>query len=389
MKKKKIILLGILTFLFATFTVSATTIKIPNTTIDDYYELNWKQTLLATEINSKLREHYDNSFPSYYGGIYITDDSKNVVLQIVEENLPAEGTEDFEFYKKIINSNPSLVIENVNNSFKDLEELNDFVSEYFVSDKDEFKNITSNSIDVKNNKVKIALEKNTSTKQNALSNTIKMSRANIDLNMVDFVQESRATMLANINPGQQVSFLSNNCSAGFRIKYFGKDSYVSAGHCVTLANESIQTGTVALSQFADNKPYDYAIVQVNSGYTPTNTLQYPSGNVTKLAVVNYCPEMVVGTVIAKSGKTTYYTSGKITELSATARYRITETIYVTITKLVKSQVNAAKGDSGAPVFIPRSDSNGGAIPVGVLSGGDGSIMYFTNINNIPQATNRY
>ena len=43
---------------------------------------------------------------------------------------------------------------------------------------------------------------------------------------------------------------------------------------------------------------------------------------------------------------------------------------------------------GAPVFIPRTDTNGGSIPLGVLSGGShgtlgiGRTMYFTSINNV-------
>ena len=91
--------------------------------------------------------------------------------------------------------------------------------------------------------------------------------------------------------------------------------------------------------------------------------------------------------IAKSGMKTHYTTGKVTALNQSVHYNNTN---VTVYGLVKSNVNGGEGDSGGPVFIPRTDANGGAIPIGIVSGGSsgflgiGREMYFTNIEDLPE-----
>ena len=59
--------------------------------------------------------------------------------------------------------------------------------------------------------------------------------------------------------------------------------------------------------------------------------------------------------------------------------------------MIKSNVYQAKGDSGGVVMIPRTDSNGGAIGLGILSGGinNGNLMYFSDLNVLPGLQNRY
>lgn len=53
--------------------------------------------------------------------------------------------------------------------------------------------------------------------------------------------------------------------------------------------------------------------------------------------------------------------------------------------MVKSNVYQDQGDSGGVVFIPRLDTLGGSVPIGILSGGipASNLMHFTSINNLP------
>lgn len=90
---------------------------------------------------------------------------------------------------------------------------------------------------------------------------------------------------------------------------------------------------------------------------------------------------------AKDGYTTKYTTGKITGLNQTINY----TSGMTIKGLVKSSCKAAEGDSGGIVFIPRKDSDGGSLPIGIISGGNSTSMAFTHIDNLPYElqNNRY
>lgn len=173
---------------------------------------------------------------------------------------------------------------------------------------------------------------------------------------------------------------------GFRTKYNNQYGYVTAGHCLRNAS-SVQSGTVLYSNFTNNGYYDYGFVATNSQYTTSNKLEFPSGNIKTLAVVNYCPTIVSNMAVAKSGIKTKYTSGKVTGINQTVTYK-ENSGNIVIKGLVKTNVKSDEGDSGAPVFVPRTDSEGGSIPLGVLSGGNkgvlgiGRTMYFTSINDM-------
>lgn len=132
-------------------------------------------------------------------------------------------------------------------------------------------------------------------------------------------------------------------------------------------------------------------VKANNSYTPTNNLQSHSvfpipSNITKLGLINYCPTIIVNMVVLEQdiltvlNQSIYYdTDGDV--VSDTRIY-----------ELVTSNVYQGKGDSGGAVMIPRTDANGGAIGLGLLSGGIdmSNTMHFSNLNVLPVALqNRY
>ena len=169
---------------------------------------------------------------------------------------------------------------------------------------------------------------------------------------------------------------------GMRVRYNGKNGYLTAGHCTNGIGTTIQSGTVRARQLANNQKFDYAFIETKSTYTPTNTLEKYSNspsNITKLGLVNYCPTITVNMAVSKEGITTGYTAGKVTGVNASVYY---SDIKMTITGMVKTNVYSQPGDSGGVVMIPRTDSNGGAIGLGILSGGNSSDMYFSDINSI-------
>lgn len=65
-----------------------------------------------------------NQYPLYFGGMYVSDDSKNVILQIVKDNIPDENSDEYSIYKKIINLVSSIKIQYVENLYNELNDIN-------------------------------------------------------------------------------------------------------------------------------------------------------------------------------------------------------------------------------------------------------------------------
>ncbi len=401
-KKFTILSFTALTLIFNIIPVNASVNENKNNKeYEEYLERNWSMVQLATKVEKKIKDYYniektyEDEYPSYFGGIYINDDATSLIIQIVKENIPLNNTEEYNFYNELINLDNSIEIEYVENSFNALNDINNHVGAYIMSKESYDDNLTGAYIDVMNNTTIIELVDNTEEQQEAiikevfgLTNYSKFkakSNQNIENSLITFRKSEEASSHQNINAGAEISVGQFLCSMGFRTTYNGKKGYVTAGHCVK-GLSSVQAGYVRLAQYSNNERYDYGFVETYSSYTPTNTLAYSSGNVTKLGLVNYCPVITVNMEIAKSGMKTGYTSGKVQGLNQTIEYTKNN---ITLKGMVKSNVKCDNGDSGSPVFIPRTDANGGAIPVGILSGGStgilgiGRTMYFTDISDLP------
>ena len=75
---------------------------------DNYEQVledNWHQALVGEKVQNLLEEYYgENIYPDYYGGMYISDDSKNLIIQVVKENIPI-SQDEYNKYKNIIRLN--------------------------------------------------------------------------------------------------------------------------------------------------------------------------------------------------------------------------------------------------------------------------------------------
>lgn len=364
---------------------------------DNQYELD-----VAQKIDDLIKDNYGDICPAYFGGMYISDNSKNLIIQIVEDNIPKSNTKEFELYKRIISMDSTLIIEYVNYSFVDLMLAQKSISNKTYNNKD--KNFSSAYIDVINNKVVVELIDDNLINRKLFENKILKNNLQLSLNNAsnaDAIDSDMVTIkrgyvnktyaLNELYPGQKI--ITNDgsiCSMGFRTKYNGKNGYVTAGHCVYLGvefndNRVMPTGQVKIYSFKNNGNADYAFIETSS-YTPSNRLAYGKNNMNlyqmDLIVSSSSPTIVVGTAIAKVGQTTKYTAGKITNLSFTATYNLG----ITINNLIKADLKADSGDSGGAVFIPKTNNT--ALPIGIISGGpknDNSQSYFTSINSLPSS----
>lgn len=407
MKNKKFLIFAFAAFIFTSFTISVNALtsqknSLIKTETERYYERSLLQVLVANKIEDNIKSYYNDSYPSYYGGMYISDDGTNVVLQIVKNNLPEENSNEYSFYEEIINITDSVRIEYVNNSYNQLNLVNDEISNIFTSKsiRSNYNNLSANYIDILNNKVVVELSDNNEVERETFKQLLTLTSDSknyttlvnstqdnivLDSSLISFSTGEYNTFATTIKAGGQIAVQDGYCSMGFRTKVDGNSGYVTAGHCVQKGlNSTIASGTVKKYQFSNNANYDYAFIQTNSSYSPSNTLAYNNGLSTALAASTTKPNVVVNAPIAKVGYSSGFTTGLVTGLNASVYY---ENEDKTIKGLVKSNLKSLSGDSGGVVLLPYSDSNGGGIAIGVLSGGNSStpVMYFTNINNMPSS----
>lgn len=358
---------------------------------DKYLQNNWNKVELATKVKNKLFDYYNirdefkDEYPLYYGGMYINEDASKLVIQIVKNKIPVENSEEYKFYNELITLDENIKIEYVENSFNELNYYNNTLSDFM----DSHNNIVSSYISQENNKTVVEV---TNTNESVLNNYLKelnnqqkISIKNIsnDLSKIILFKKGENSN-AHINAGGKIIInllLDSYCSMGFRTMYNGEKGYLTAGHCV-INKDSILSGKVITKQFANNQKYDYAFIETGLLYSPSNSLEYPQDGVNTLAVVASSPATPEGAYVAKNGTATGYTDGKITGLNVTDHY---DNFNVTIQGLVRTSVVSDYGDSGGPFFIPRTDAQGGAIPIGILSGGSSVYTNFTSINSLPFA----
>lgn len=408
MKMRKIILfIGVMAILVSSFCIKidAREVESIQPYDENYLVRNLNMAELATKIEKsimtyyEIENRYEDIYPSYFGGMYISNDAQNLIIQIVKENVPINDSEEYKFYQVITNMDDSIKIEYVENSFNDLNEINNKVSNLINIKKTLKNNLNGVYVDVMSNSTVIEVKEKSNLTESKLMEEIfdikeyKKIASKESLISLEITSESNITQ--DIKPGGLVFFAQYGCSMGFRTKYSGKKGYVTAGHCTSgIANNLIPTGNVLKQQYSNNQKFDYAFVVTDSSYNPINTLTHPSGDIKTLAVLTTtCPTITVNMAIAKDGYETKYTTGKVKALNYTANY----SNGVSIKGLVKTDAKTDQGDSGGVVIIPRTDANGGPIPIGIISGGApgvlgiGKSMYFTSINDLPaeMQTGRY
>ncbi|GAA3445445.1 carbohydrate-binding protein [Planomonospora venezuelensis] len=150
------------------------------------------------------------------------------------------------------------------------------------------------------------------------------------------------------------------CSVGFSVTKAGSQGgFVTAGHCgragtTTSGHNRVAQGTFRGSSFPGN---DYAWVEVNSNWTPTGVVNaYNSG----ILPVRGSTQRAVGSSICRSGSTTQYHCGTISQHNTSVTYP-----EGTITGVTRTTVCAEPGDSGGS-YISGDQAQG------VTSGGSGT-----------------
>lgn len=383
MKNKILLFLSILVVtIFGITSVNASTLSKDNYL--NYLKRNERMIELSSKVEQEMLK-YNDKYPSYYGGMYIEDNATNLVLQIVEKNIPNELSDEFLIYEKIINMDSAIKIEYVKNSYTELQNVYEQINDYYkavdyVVAKAKFKEYTAHYVDIKNNSVVVSVH-DSKVKMKDINNEMEKTRLSekfknevINSNILDFqIGQQMVSEATPIKAGQGISVPGGTCSMGYRVKIGGKAGYITAGHCFSGIGQSATGGTV--TKYKRGGKVDAAFVQTTSSFEPLNTLAHPKNGITRLNNT-MCPTLRVGGAIAHDGITSGYQSGTIKSLS----YSATDD-GISYTNLIAVDYVSDGGDSGGSVFVPSS--NGEGLVAGIHMGSiDSNTKVVVNANNI-------
>lgn len=408
MKNNILLFLGIFAIVFVVFvaSVSALTnsmkleIRTDETSLskklgdnyDKFMENNGIQAEISGKVHSIIKSYYGELYPSYLGGVYISNDSLNLIIQIVEKNIPKETSEEYYVYNEIINLHKNIKIKYVKYSYNELKDVSTTITNHVSNGV--YKKYSSHYIDVINNRIIVELSENNARQQAGFKNTVfgSIIELNSKINNSEFIifdEASYEFSASELKPGGWVAVDTGyTCSMGPRVKHNGKKGYLTAGHCFmnSALGKTTTTGTLRVKQFVNNQKYDYAFVETNSSWNLTNKLMHSRAGYTTLAVVNYCPFITVNMAIGKSGDASHFSDGLVAAIGVP----LCDSSNFCVTNMVRTSTKSVLGDSGGPVFTMRTDANGGPVVLGILSGGNSTTMFFSDLSYLPIALqNRY
>lgn len=381
---KKYMLL-LLLFMIPTF-INAEEYDVNNRLVYDYYKKISLRESYGSDYYNYLENNYDklklsqdiiekivinDEYPDYFGGMYISNDSKKLIVQVVKDNISPEKVLEYETYKELILGDNRVNIEYVNNNYKYLNNVNSKIIDLFNKEIKYSHDFVGNYIDIYNNVVVVEIDEESPIDINELKNIY------IDTNNIKFIKKSKHVDSLKAGGGIKTKGISNSCSMGFRAKVNGKVGYITAGHCYNNTGESSTGGTVTLRQYGGT--IDAAFVKKTGSISLYNTLAYTGNGITALNTVGMTPFLPAGTAVARSGVSSHYKSGTVISNNYSGYWN-----GVYFTSLVSTNVYVLGGDSGGPVFFPNI-INDGATLIGVVKGRDSNndySMYFVKEANI-------
>ena len=152
-KKKRNIIIIVFTFLITLLIIFGLIIyKYKSREVEDFYERNYQLTFVARDVEAFFKYRFGDVYPDFYGGMYISDDSYNLIVQIVEEKIPEKGTMEYYYYNELSTVDERIKLEYVKYSYNELLNINNTITDYFSNNK-VFEDLNSWYIDVYNNRV--------------------------------------------------------------------------------------------------------------------------------------------------------------------------------------------------------------------------------------------
>lgn len=241
-------------------------------------------------------------YPDYIGGLYI-DSNDNLIIQIVEQNIPDSRNKMYRTYESITNVDNNTKKEYVDYPYEQLQEIYDVISNDFLGKVD---NLIGLYIDVISNRVVVELEELTAEKIEEFKKNV------INSPMIIFDKATMFKQISTVNPGAGfISSSGNGCSYGYRARTArGQTGVVTAGHCFSGKGDSIPS-VGSVTQYSNGGSLDAAFVENTSGATLSNEIVIAATGATIPLSYFFEDVPLVGEKVSKYGKTTGLTSGVI------------------------------------------------------------------------------
>ena len=360
---------------------------------NEYEKLNW-------EIFDEDKKEINKAYPDYYGGSYI-DDTGELIVQVTQND------KEIISIIKDYTDNPDINIMYVNNSYNELEALQDYIVQYYENNynkksiKDNIlsellSSITIIAISNKDNSVVVGIDNLSNEKINRFREYIS------DSDPVIFIEGDPASPVVSVIPGFGVNIGNvSGCSAGFRCMYTNSSGttyygFVTAGH----AYSAIYADTTAYNALG------IAIGKYNKGgtssthasngcdavfyqkYSDSVTLSTTTTNGYTLTASVASPSE--GKTIYKEGITTGLTAGTVTYASVS--YAVGGFTY---NDMMYTSASCNSGDSGGIVYYNSGTSQSPIYKVvGIVAAKDNTSssagnMYVSKASNISSSLSVY
>lgn len=348
---------------------------------ENYEEKIQKNTISAQNIEkiesmfkNKNTKTNNNEYPDYIGGLYIDTKDNNMVIQIVEENIPSaiKSREEYNLYDEVLSIDEDARVEYVSHSYNEIEEVIKILENYYSKNYEDG-NINGYYDDIVNNRVVVEMKNCTESEISEFKKNV------IDSDLIYFTESKGVSTYSVYMPGSNILPLA--CSVGFRARLNGVNGFVTAGHCTKNVDQVVAGfGVVKKRRFSGN--VDASWIRLDAGNSIGNGLAYHASSGFSLTLNNTpVKSFTVGQLVGKSGYASGYRYGYITSLNAAGAEGITN--------VIRTDVYGCGGDSGGIVFkIVGTGANPTSYQTaGIVHGGDtgGGNMVFVKATTIISA----
>lgn len=221
-KKLRCIILCSILLIFLLIFIGVYFYKRKSNEIDEYYERNYQMTFVARNVEAFLKYRFNGEFPNFYGGMYISDDAYNLIVQIVDKNIPEKGTMEYYYYNELYTVDDSIKVEYVKYSYNELENINDEITRY-LENNNSIEDLNSYYIDIYKNRVVVNFVEATEQLKKEFNEKIINSEVIVFESMIDYINKDDICKNYPIDIGSDILENHGNTLISVNI---GNKSYV-------------------------------------------------------------------------------------------------------------------------------------------------------------------
>lgn len=366
----------------------------------DYLNVMYNNIINGLEKDSRSVDKY----PSYYGGAYISDESKLVVL--LKEDTPVIRQHIVDIAGDYETTDIAFI--NSKYSYEELYSMKASISNKISDYKKKMNENSSELCELINSIAGVGIIESENSIlihiRNLADNTEELFRQYI-LNYDNiYFEEIESPPINNattpLYPGSGVYVLANgnwvNLSVGYRVCRLNDEGtydygFVTAGHGIELndgvyllnhVSEASFIGRIKARKMSGNVDAAFVSISTDKFHVATKVKHGDShGNRETILTGSYFVTLSEGVEAIKNGNVTYRTTGKVKSSS----YDSTDENGITITDCIMANYKAKPGDSGGIVYAEYT--TGDYLLAGIHKGSNEAVFAWNRISVIVKAIN--